>query len=92
MSQARARLELRKLGLVVPVLHILLINTLRLGSTFFCVLKIPYTGDTESLNRCAPHATNRQTDGHGDSMTEFAQWGLFSENCDPLGPARDNYQ
>ena len=24
--------------------------------------------------------TNRQTDGHGDSMTESAQWGKFSKN------------
>ena len=24
--------------------------------------------------------TDRQTDGHGDSMTELAQWGRFSEN------------
>ena len=24
--------------------------------------------------------TDKQTDGHGDSMTESAQWGRFSEN------------
>ena len=24
--------------------------------------------------------THRQTHGHGDSMTESAQWGQFSEN------------
>ena len=26
--------------------------------------------------------TDKQTDGHGDSMTELAQWGRFSENYD----------
>ena len=25
--------------------------------------------------------TDRQTHGHGDSMTESAQWGRFSEKC-----------
>ena len=25
--------------------------------------------------------THRTTDGYGDSMTESAQWGRFSENC-----------
>ena len=28
--------------------------------------------------------TDRQTDGYGDSMTESAQWGRFSEKIYPL--------
>ena len=28
--------------------------------------------------------TNRQTDGHGDSMTELAQWGRFREKSQKL--------
>ena len=28
----------------------------------------------------ADKQTHTQTNGHGDSMTELAQWGRFSEN------------
>ena len=29
-----------------------------------------------------PKKTDKQTDVHGDSMTELAQWGRFSENIE----------
>ena len=29
--------------------------------------------------------SSRHTDGHGDSMTEFAQWGQFNENEEKRG-------
>ena len=33
------------------------------------------------LKKLHPMAqTDRQTDGHGDSMTDAAQWSIFSEN------------
>ena len=34
--------------------------------------------------------THRQTDGHGDSMTNSAQWGQVGEN--PLQLAHSGYQ
>ena len=43
------------------------------------------SGPMRGLKKMYPMAqtnrqTNRQTDGHGDSLTELAQWGRFSEN------------
>ena len=32
------------------------------------------------LKRTAYNGANRHTDVHGDSMTELAEWGRFSEN------------
>ena len=37
------------------------------------------SGPMRGLKETASHGANRQTDGHGDSMTESAQWGRFSE-------------
>ena len=37
-------------------------------------------GPMRSLKKPAPIGAIRQTDGHGDSMTESAKWRRFSEN------------
>ena len=31
--------------------------------------------------KTAPNGADKQTSGHGGSMTESAQWGRFSENA-----------
>ena len=38
------------------------------------------SGPMRGLKKTAPDGTNKQTNGHGDSMTESAQWGRFNEN------------
>ena len=38
----------------------------------------------------ADRQTNKQTDEHGDSMTESAQWGRFSENCKKTAVSFEN--
>ena len=38
----------------------------------------PMRGLEKKLHSMAQN--HRQTDGHGDSVTESAQWGQFSEN------------
>ena len=43
-----------------------------LGIILTYIKKIPLMGDTESLDQYGAH---RQTHGHGESMTESAQWG-----------------
>ena len=37
-------------------------------------------GPMRGLKKTAPVGSNTQTDGHGNFMTESAQWGPFSEN------------
>ena len=41
------------------------------------------SGPMRGLKKTASDGANRQTDGHGDSMTESAQWGRFSEKLKP---------
>ena len=43
------------------------------------VISGPMRGLKKNRVRWRKH-TDRHTDGHGDSMTESAQWGRFSEN------------
>ena len=38
------------------------------------------SGSMRGLRKTPSDGANRHTDGHGDSMTELAQWGRFSEN------------
>ena len=42
-------------------------------------------GQMRGLKKTAPYVTNIQTfrhpDAHGNSITESAQWGRFSEKC-----------
>ena len=40
------------------------------------------SGSKRGLEKTANKQTNLLTDGHGESMTESAQWGRFSENED----------
>ena len=38
------------------------------------------SGPIRGLGKTAPDGADTHTHGHGDSMTESAQWGQFSEN------------
>ena len=38
------------------------------------------SGPMKCLKKTASDGADRQNHGHGDSMTELAQWGRFSEN------------
>ena len=38
------------------------------------------TGWRKQIDRQIDRQAETQTDGHGDSMTESAQWGQFSEH------------
>ena len=38
------------------------------------------SGPMRGLKKTASNGANKQTSGHGDSLTESAQWGRFSEN------------
>ena len=44
------------------------------------VISGPMRGFEKTVSDDANRQTNRQTDGHGNSMTESTQWGQFSEN------------
>ena len=43
------------------------------------VISGPMRGLKKTVSDGANKQTNRQTDGHRNSMTESAQWGRFSE-------------
>ena len=38
----------------------------------------------KTASYCADRRTDKQTDGHCDSMTELVQWGRFSEKINHL--------
>ena len=38
------------------------------------------SGPIRSLKKTGTNGANKQTDKHGNYMTEWAQWGQFSEN------------
>ena len=44
------------------------------------VISGPMRGLKKTASNGADKQTHRHTDGHGDSMTELALWGRFSEN------------